>query len=148
MSRIDGPSVLVYWGDLSGLQMIENNSDLFFAIVYSVTVHLRPFLDTSITRTNVGGLTDRGMISVHDAYVINVVRVHCPSSIVNHFQFLDHSWPFPYNYHVWDRLPSHSHYPRQRILCPSCITNPVLEELWAGQDLCGILPYLLQFLTS
>jgi len=33
MSRIDGPSVLVYWGDLSGLQMIENNSDLFFAIV-------------------------------------------------------------------------------------------------------------------
>ena len=88
-----------------------------------------------MTGTHFGGLTDREMIFVHDAYIINVVRVHFPSSIVNHFQFLDHSWPFLENYHVFDRLPSHSHQPGQCILCPSCITNPVLEELLAGQDL-------------
>jgi len=43
-----------------------------------------------MTGTNIGGLTDRDMIFVHDAYVINVVRV-LPSSIVDHFQFLDRS---------------------------------------------------------
>ena len=97
-----------------------------------MTVHLRPFLDTSIIRTNIGSLIDRGMILrsfVHDAYVINVVRVHCCSSIVNHFQFLDHSGLFLYNYHVFDRFLSHSHQPGQRIPCPYCITNPALERV-------------------
>jgi len=58
--------------------VIENKSDLVFAIVKSVTAHLKPFLDTSMTRTKVSGLTDRGTIFrcfVYDAYVIDAVRV-------------------------------------------------------------------------
>ena len=52
--------------------MIEKNSDLVLARIESAAVHWRPFLDTSMTGTNIGGLFDRDMIFVHDAYVINV----------------------------------------------------------------------------
>ena len=53
--------------------------------------------DASMTRTNIGGHTDREMIfdySVYDAHVMDVVCVHCRSSIVDHSQFVNHSWPF------------------------------------------------------
>ena len=58
--------------------------------------------DASMTRTNIGGLTDQEMIFgyfVYDAHVIDVVCVHCRSSIVDHSHFINRSWPFFYNYH-------------------------------------------------
>ena len=48
-------------------------------------------------RTNIGGLTDQDMILgyfVYDAHVIDVVCVHCRSSIVDHSHFINRSWPF------------------------------------------------------
>jgi len=136
MIVVNGP-VWVYWGDLSDLEVIENKSDLVFAIVKSVTAHLKPFLDTSMTRTKVSGLTDRGTIFrcfVYDAYVIDAVRViaaHRSFSAPRSFSVVCSQWSIfllidgPHIFFC--------HIIQYNVFCAHI--NPVLEGQPASQDL-------------
>jgi len=109
--------------------VIKNNSDLIFC--NSLVRYCYYIQDHSQTHLWQEQISAASLIDEGSSF-----QILCRSSFIGDLQLPDHFWAFVYNSHLFiNWLSSHLWWPGQCILCPSCITNLVLEERLVGQDL-------------
>jgi len=123
---------------------------------HTTTLHFT-FLDTSITGTHLNILTALLPLIVrnedHDSisetlFSMLMLCVHWYSSFVDHFWFLDHSWPSEAHLPYFLSINGPCIFVRRYcILCPSCVANQIYREWLAEFSCCGLL-YTLDFLSS